>query len=100
VAFYPAMPWPDYDPAWSAYAGKEVLVHECEADQPSTGADIARYAARIAEAGGVAVVESYPGTQHAFFNDDRPEVYDAKASNLAWERTVGFLQRRLDGPFA
>ena len=99
AAFYPAMPWPDYHPAWSAYSGKEALVHQCEADLPSTGEDIARYADEIAAHGGIAVVETYPGTQHAFFNDDRPEVHNAQASALAWERTLSFLHRRLDGPF-
>jgi carboxymethylenebutenolidase len=99
AAFYPAMPWPDYHPAWTEYSGKEALVHQCEADVPSTGGDIARYADEIAAHGGIAVVETYPGTQHAFFNDDRPEVHDPKASALAWDRTVDFLHRRLDGPF-
>ena len=98
-AFYPAMPWPDYHPDWSGYAGKEALVNQCEADLLSTGDDIARYAASIAEAGGIAVVETYAGTQHAFFNDDRPEVHDPAASALGWERTLGLLHRRLDGPF-
>jgi carboxymethylenebutenolidase len=99
AAFYPAMPWPDYRPAWGEYSGKEALVHQCEADLPSTGDDIARYAEEIAAHGGIAVVESYAGTQHAFLNDDRPEVHDAAASVLAWERTVSLLHRRLDGPF-
>lgn len=98
AAFYPAMPWPDYHPAWGQYSGKEALVHQCEADLPSTGDDIARYAEEIAAHGGIAVVESYAGTQHAFFNDDRPEVHDAAASALSWERTVALLHRRLDGP--
>lgn len=98
AAFYPAMPWPDYHPAWGQYSGKEALVHQCEADLPSTGDDIARYAEEIAAHGGIAVVETYAGTQHAFFNDDRPEVHDAAASALSWERTVALLHRRLDGP--
>lgn len=98
AAFYPAMPWPDYHPAWGQYSGKEALVHQCEADLPSTGDDIARYAEEIAAHGGIAVVETYAGTQHAFFNDDRPEVHDAAASALSWERTVSLLHRRLDGP--
>jgi carboxymethylenebutenolidase len=51
--------------------------------------------AAIEEAGGTVEVFDYPGTQHAFFNDDRPEVYDAAASGLAWERTVAFLHERL-----
>jgi len=37
----------------------------------------------------------YPGTQHAFFNDDRPEVYDADASAAAWARAVTFLNGKL-----
>ncbi len=98
AAFYPAMPWPDYHPAWGQYSGKEAVVHQCEADLPSTGDDIARYAEEIAAHGGIAVVETYAGTQHAFFNDDRPEVHDAAASALSWERTVALLHRRLDGP--
>ena len=35
---------------------------------------------------------TYPGTQHAFFNDQRPEVYDAEASADAWSRTIAFLK--------
>lgn len=99
AAFYPAMPWPDYHPAWAHYSGREALVHQCESDIPSTGADIARYAEQIAEHGGIAIIETYPGTHHAFFNDDRPEVYDAKAAALAWDRSLAMFHRRLDGPF-
>jgi carboxymethylenebutenolidase len=35
---------------------------------------------------------TYPGTHHAFFNDQRPEVYDADASKDAWRRTIDFLK--------
>jgi carboxymethylenebutenolidase len=37
----------------------------------------------------------YPGTDHAFFNDTRPEVYDAEASADAWRRTIQFLREHL-----
>jgi carboxymethylenebutenolidase len=33
--------------------------------------------------------------QHAFANERRPEVYDAEATKLAWERTDAFLARVL-----
>jgi len=32
---------------------------------------------------------------HAFFNEDRPAVYDAVASELLWERTLAFLHAQL-----
>jgi carboxymethylenebutenolidase len=38
---------------------------------------------------------TYPGAQHAFFNDTRPEVYDAAASADAWAKTVAFFRREL-----
>jgi len=33
--------------------------------------------------------------QHGFFNEQRPEVHDADASKLAWERMLGFLNTHL-----
>jgi len=38
---------------------------------------------------------TYPETDHAFFNDHRPEVYDAAASADAWKRTLAFLRSEL-----
>jgi carboxymethylenebutenolidase len=36
----------------------------------------------------------YPGTQHGFHNDTTPR-YDAAAAKLAWDRTLGFFNKRL-----
>ena len=40
-------------------------------------------------------VKIYKGTDHAFFNDTRPEVYNAEAAADAWQRTVEFLRKHL-----
>ena len=94
-AFYPAMPWPDYDPDWSRYAGKEAQIHKAESDEEHAGPRIAEYAESIRAAGGTVTIYDYPGSQHAFFNDDRPEVHDSAHSALAWERTLDLFARRL-----
>jgi carboxymethylenebutenolidase len=95
VGFYPAIPWERMSPTWASYDGKAAVIHACEGDGGS-GADGIQLAKRsIEEAGGSVEVHDYPGTEHAFFNDTRPEVYDAKASSLAWDRTVGFFRDRL-----
>jgi carboxymethylenebutenolidase len=39
---------------------------------------------------------TYPGTDHAFFNDQRPEVYDAAAAADAWQKTLAFCRRHLN----
>lgn len=41
------------------------------------------------------VFHSYPGTQHAFMNEARPEVYDAQAAERAWLRTLTFLHEHI-----
>jgi dienelactone hydrolase len=38
---------------------------------------------------------TYPNADHAFFNDTRPEVYDAAAAEDAWARTLAFFRREL-----
>lgn len=35
----------------------------------------------------------YAGVDHAFFNDTRPEVYNAEAATDSWNRTLEFLGR-------
>jgi carboxymethylenebutenolidase len=38
---------------------------------------------------------TYPGTSHWFFEKDRPKAYRAQATQLAWERTIKFLNATL-----
>jgi len=95
VGFYPAMPWERMNPTWPNYDGKAALIHCSEEDGTSEAEGIRTAVAAIEEAGGTVEVFDYPGTHHAFFNDDRPEVHDAAASQEAWDRTVAFLHERL-----
>ncbi|MFQ3581279.1 MAG: dienelactone hydrolase family protein [Chloracidobacterium sp.] len=39
--------------------------------------------------------DTYPGTDHAFFNDTRPEVYHADAAYDAWDRVLRFFRANL-----
>jgi carboxymethylenebutenolidase len=38
---------------------------------------------------------TYPSTRHAFTNENRPEVFDAGATEEAWRRTLAFLAAHL-----
>jgi carboxymethylenebutenolidase len=51
--------------------------------------------ADIEAAGGQIDHTIYPGADHAFFNDARPEVYHPEAAKSAWEKTLAFLDRHL-----
>jgi carboxymethylenebutenolidase len=37
----------------------------------------------------------YPGTTHAFANEDRPEVFDEASAALLFDRSVTFLRTHL-----
>lgn len=57
------------------------MVHELEGQLRDAGRDVTIY--------------RYPGVGHWFIEENRPDVYDADAARLAWERTVAFLRRDL-----
>jgi carboxymethylenebutenolidase len=88
VAFYPAMPWPQYAPDWTRYAGKSAVVHKALSDEPGNGPVIAEYAEAITASGGSVEILEYPDSVHAFFNDARPEVFQPENAAAAWQRTL------------
>jgi carboxymethylenebutenolidase len=49
----------------------------------------------LQEQGVVHETHLYPGTQHAFFNDTRPHIYNAEAAKDAWERTLAWFRQYL-----
>lgn len=95
VGFYPALPWERMGVDWTGYAGKSAQIHCDEEDGTSAADGIQQAKAGIEAAGGTVELFDYPGTEHAFFNDTRPEVFAADASATAWDRTVGFFRDRL-----
>ncbi len=68
-----------------------VLAHFVHKDIYVAPEDAAALVKRIRDAGKDLTLHHYEA-EHAFFNDTRPEVYDADASKLAWARTLEFLR--------
>lgn len=71
-----------------------VLGHWGEKDHSYDHDTIADLEKRLSAAG-VSVESFWYDADHAFFNDDRPEVYDEEAARLAWDRTLAFLSEHL-----
>ena len=95
VPFYGA-PWPEDSPNFAnsvaAFQG-----HYAEHDDWA-GPEVARQLeSQLQGLGHTAEFFVYPGTQHPFSNDDRPESHHPGAAKIAWERTVDFLRSRLAG---
>ncbi len=94
VPFYgvihPAADEPDWSRLDAAVEG-----HYAEQDDFAGPPAVAKLRESLTQAGKRFEIFLYPGTQHAFFNDDRPEVYAPEAAKMAWERTLNFLRREL-----
>lgn len=92
VGFYPGSSWERHAPEWKNFKGKHALIHCCEGDGASSAPGIQEAKSEIINAGGSIEIFDYPGTQHAFFNSDRLEVFDANAAAISWDRTIKFLK--------
>ena len=51
--------------------------------------------AAVKAAGKSSEIHIYPDVDHAFFNDERPDVYDRGAAQDAWRRTLAFFRQHL-----
>ena len=92
--FYGLIPWqgaqPDYTQMTAAVQG-----HYAEKDEYFNPEAVAGLEKQLDAAGVEHELFVYAGADHAFFNDTRPEVYDAEASALAWTRTLDFFRSKI-----
>jgi len=56
---------------------------------------VSRLAGELEAAGVRASVRTVPGARHAFMNDSRPDVYDAKAAAEGWDAILSFFRAEL-----
>jgi carboxymethylenebutenolidase len=94
VPWYGLIPWPDAQPDWDRLDA-EVLGHYAEGDGFFTPEAAEELADDLRRRGKAVEIVVHPGVDHAFFNDTRPEVYNAAESMAAWNQTVGFLLTNL-----
>jgi len=89
VAFYGTRTG-DFSQAQAAYLG-----HFAAADDWESASGVKKLEKSLRSAGRPVTFHVYPGTGHWFFEQDRPDAYNAAAADLAWQRTVEFLRSAL-----
>lgn len=72
-----------------------VLGIYAERDSFVTPESVRQLGQQLKELGKTFESHIYPGVDHAFFNDQRPEVYNAQAAQDAWQRVLEFIRGRL-----
>jgi carboxymethylenebutenolidase len=92
--YYGVIAWESTQPDYSKLTA-EVSGHYAELDDYFPPAAVHDLEAKLHALGKTATFTIHPGTHHAFFNDTRPEVYDAAASAQAWSDTLELFRRTL-----
>ena len=92
--FYGVIPWPEAQPDWDAITAV-VEGHYAERDAFASPEAARALEADLRNRGKTATFHIYPGTDHAFFNDDRPDVFNAAAAATAWSRVLELFRANL-----
>ena len=92
VPFYGQVPNPDTP---LRKLGCPVLYFYGEDDGWITKADVQRLVAALKTYQKPGEIKTYPGANHAFFNDTRKEVYKAAEAKDAWTRMLAFFKQQL-----
>jgi carboxymethylenebutenolidase len=80
----------DYSKARAAFLGHYAADDEWE---PIEG--VRAFESQLRASRGEAEFHFYPGTKHWFFEENRPVEYNRDAADLAWNRTLDFLNSKL-----
>ena len=90
VAFYGPAP----DPAEATKVSAPLMLHYAGQDQ-RVNATADAWVKALKASGDHVTRYDYPGVQHAFHNDTSAARYDKAAAELAWNRSIKFLQDTL-----
>jgi carboxymethylenebutenolidase len=66
-----------------------------EADTGIAAVDVRRFEAELKKKNANVEFVLYPGAPHAFFSDDRPQVYKKEAAEDGWKRCLAFFGKHL-----
>jgi len=89
VVFYGTYPI-DFSKAEASFLG-----HFSPEDEWEPIGDVRATEEKIRGAGREVAFHFYPGTKHWFVEENRPVEYNRDASDLAWKRTLEFLDKKL-----
>jgi carboxymethylenebutenolidase len=92
--YYGVIPWASAQPDWSALSAK-VVGEYAENDGFAGPAAVRALEKQLHDLGKDATMHIHAGCEHAFFNDTRPEVFDASAARIAFDRTLDLFRSTL-----
>ena len=92
--YYGVIPWAEAQPEWSRLAAK-VVGEYAEKDGFAGPEAVRALESQLKGLGKDVTMNIHAGCDHAFFNDTRPDVYDAAASATAFARTVSLFASTL-----
>lgn len=94
VPCYGVHPWPEAHPSYDSYAA-HTQIHCAAQDDFFTPEAAESLRTTLMNRDLDVELYVYPDSSHAFFNEERPEVYDAASAALLWERATSFLHAEL-----
>jgi|SRR5690554_6649390 len=94
VPFYGLIPWEHAEPDWSRL-DCPVRGHYAEQDDFFGPEKVAELQDKLRSLGKDVELTVHPGVDHAYFNDDRPEVYHRETAEGCFEDTVRFFREHV-----
>ena len=94
VPCYGVHPWAEAHPVYGDMVAA-TQIHCAGKDDFFTPAAAEELVGELSALGKEVELHLYPESSHAFFNEDRPEVYDPVAAELLFERATSFLHQQL-----